>query len=135
MLRAIPLLAIPAVVYAMIAMTAGSAAIVTTMASPAFSMTLASGAEWVITRGHLVTLLGIVCLFFEILKSTRPTANAMIDNSLSVLVFVSCLVAFLLAPGFGTTEFFLIILMSLLDFLAGFIVMVSTARRTVDYVA
>ena len=36
-------------------------------------------------------------------------------------------------PGFGTTEFFLIMLMSILDFMAGAIVMVSSAKRTVEY--
>jgi hypothetical protein len=133
MLRAIPLLAIPAVIYAMLAL-AGGASITESLNAPALHWTLASGADWIITRGHLITVLATFCLFFEILKSTRPTANAMIDNMLSVGVFTACLIAFLLAPGFGTTEFFLIILMSLLDFLAGFIVMVSTARRTVDYV-
>ena len=43
------------------------------------------------------------------------------------------LVLFLLVPSFSTAEFFLIVLMALLDFMAGFTVMTFTSRRTVEY--
>jgi hypothetical protein len=48
-------------------------------------------------------------------------------------VFIIMLILFLLVPGFGTTEFFLIMLMSILDFMAGAIVMVNAAKRDVGF--
>ena len=134
MIRLFPLLIIPAVIYALFAFPAGAEGMRQGLASPAFTLPLASHSEWVVSRGHLLTMFAIICLFFEILKSTTPTTTAMIDNSLSVGVFVIALLLFLLVPAFGTTEFFYILLMSVLDFMAGFVVMISTARRTVDYV-
>jgi hypothetical protein len=133
-MRAFPLLLIPAIIYALFAIPAGAAGMHAGLAEQAFAIAMPSGTEWIVTRGHLITILATVCLFFEVLKSTRPSTQAIIENSASVGVFVVCLIAFLLAPGFGSTEFFLIVLMCVLDFLAGFVVMISTARRTVDYV-
>ena len=134
MLRIFPLLAVPVVIYALFALPSGAEVMRAALATPAFSVPLASGSPCIVTRGHLLTILAIVCLFFEVLKSTRPTNAAMLDNALAVGVFVVSLILFLLAPGFGTTEFFLILLMCVLDFMAGFVVMISTSRRTVDYV-
>jgi hypothetical protein len=133
MLRIFPLLAIPVIVYALFAFPAGAEGMRSGLAAEAFAVPLASGAPCVVSRGQLLTIFAVICLFFEVLKSTRPTSAAMIDNSLAVAVFVIALILFLLAPGFGTTEFFLILLMCVLDFMAGFVVMITTSRRTVDY--
>ena len=133
MLRIFPLLAVPVIVYALFAFPAGAEGMRQGLAMPAFAVPLASGSPCVVTRGHLLTILSIVCLFFEVLKSTRPSGAAMIDNALAVGVFVVALVLFLLVPGFGTTEFFLIVLMCVMVFMAGFVVMITTSRRTVDY--
>lgn len=127
-----PLLIIPTLLYAMIAAPHGAAAVNAWLAEPAMSLGMAGGGQWVITHGHIFTLLAIFCLFIEIVKSVQPSTAALIDNALSIAVFILCLVLFLLVPGFGTTEFFLIMLMALLDFMAGAVVMVFTARRTVN---
>lgn len=127
-----PLLVIPTLLYAMIAAPHGAASVNAWLAEPAMSLGMAGGGEWVITHGHIFTLLAIFCLFIEIVKSVQPSTAALIDNALSIAVFILCLVLFLLVPGFGTTEFFLIMLMALLDFMAGAVVMVFTARRTVN---
>jgi hypothetical protein len=131
-LSVFPLLLIPAVLYWLFAATQGGANVNAWLAEPAFSIGMSGGGQWVLTHGHLFTLLSIFCLFFEIIKSVRPTTAGMIDNSLSVLVFIVCLVLFLLVPGFGTSEFFIILLMSILDFMAGAVVMVTSARRSVE---
>ena len=133
MLRIFPLLALPVIIYALFAFPAGAEGMRNALATQAFGVPLASGGTCVVTRGHLLIIFAIICLFFEVLKSTRPTSAAMIDVVLAVGVFIVALIAFLLLPGFGTTEFFIILLMCVLDFMSGFVVMVTTARRTVDY--
>jgi hypothetical protein len=127
-----PLLTIPAVVYALFVATHGAGA-TAVLATQVFAIDMAGGTQWVLTQGHLYTVFAIFCLFVEIIKSVRPTTQAMIDLSLSVGLFIIMLVMFLLVPGFGTTEFFLIMLMSILDFMAGAIVMVNSAKRDVDF--
>ena len=57
---------------------------------------------------------------------------AIINHSLSMILFIVCLVEFLLFRGFATSVFFLITVMVLLDVLAGFIVTIISARRDID---
>jgi hypothetical protein len=46
-----------------------------------------------------------------------------------MLVFIVCLVEFLLLPNFQTSTFFILTVMSLLDVLAGVVVTIVSARR------
>ena len=48
-----------------------------------------------------------------------------------MMVFVACLILFLVWPPAGTSLFFLIMLTSLVDVIAGFSVTIRSARR--DY--
>ena len=131
-LQIFPLLLIPPVLYALIAIPAGEN-VAQAMASIAFSIPLASGAVWTFTWGHLILLVAIITLFIEILKSTTPSGAQMIDNGLAVAVFIVSFILFLLVRAFGTTEFFLIMMMSLLDFLTGSVIMTRVSQRTVQY--
>ena len=132
-LRAVPLMLLPALVYTLFALPLGAEGIRLALDRPAFAIAMVSQADWVVTRGHLLTMFAILCLLLEIVKSTTPTTSAMIENTLAVLLFTLMLVAFLLSPPFATSEFFLILMMTALDFMAGAVVMVFTARRTVAY--
>lgn len=131
-LQVFPLLIIPALLYALIAIPSGDN-VAAAMASQAFAMPLPSAGAWVVTWGHLIILLSVVILFLEILKSTTPSAAQMLDNGLAVAVFIVCFVLWLLVRPFGTSEFFVIVLMSLLDFLAGSVIMTRVSQRTVQY--
>ena len=75
----------------------------------------------------------LVVLFIELLKSTTSRRIAIINHALSMILFIVCLVEFLLAPAFATSTFFLITVMVLLDVLAGFIVTIVAARRDIDF--
>lgn len=127
-----PLLIIPALLYALIAIPSGDR-VAETMAAQAFAMPLASGALWSVTWGQLIVMLSVIILFLEILKSTTPTAAQMLDNGLAVAVFIVCFILWLLVRPFGTSEFFIIVLMALLDFLAGSVIMTRVSQRTVQY--
>ena len=94
-----------------------------------FSVPMASGAQWPVTAGDLAVFVALAILFVELLKSTSSRHIALINHSLSMLLFIACLVEFLLFRAFATTVFFLITAMVLLDVLAGFIVSLATSRR------
>jgi hypothetical protein len=89
--------------------------------------------EWSVTSGDMLILISLVLLFVELLKSTSTGTSAIFNHALSMLVFIICLVEFLLHPAFATTPFFLIMIMSLLDVLAGVVVTIVSARRDVEF--
>lgn len=90
---------------------------------------LPSGSIWAMTYGEFILTLGLMALFFEILKSTRTNETSIIDHVFSTIVFAIYLALWLTAPWAGNTYFFLLTLMSLFDVLAGFTVTVTAAKR------
>ena len=55
--------------------------------------------------------------------------TAVMNHAFSLVLFIICLVEFLLLPAFATSVFFLIMMMTLLDVMAGFMVTIAAARR------
>jgi len=137
MFAALPLLVLPVLAYNLAALTlAGGFSSVEAsirMAEPLFSVAMTSKVDWPITLGDLMLAGGLIVLFIELLKSTTSRRTAIVNHALSMVLFVACLVEFLLAPAFATSTFFLLTLMVLLDVLAGFIVTIVTARRDVGF--
>jgi hypothetical protein len=99
---------------------------------PMFSIPMASGAQWNIGSGDLILFLGLILLFFELIKSTSSQKVAIVNHALSMVLFIVVLVEFLLIRGFATSTFFLIVVMILLDVLAGFIVTIISSRKDFD---
>ncbi len=97
-----------------------------------FSLPMVSGVSWTMTIGDLMLTFGMILLFFEILKSTRIGKLSIIDHLLSTIVLLVFLVEFLLVQGAATSVFFLLMLMTLVDVMAGFSVSIRSATRDVD---
>lgn len=138
MLIALPLLIIPVVIYAIVILTGvvgtgGVAAAEQALRDPIFTIPMVSGSGWNIGSGDLILLLALILLFFELLKSTSSQKVAIVNHALSMILFVACLVAFLLIKGFATSTFFLILTMIMLDVLAGFIVTIISARKDLEF--
>lgn len=132
MFAALPLLALPVIVYNLIAFTSGGDT-AQALAAPLFTIRMPTGAGWAVSMSDLLLAGALVVLFVELLKSTSSRGAAIINHALSMILFIGCLVEFLLLGAFATSTFFLITLMVLLDVLAGFIVTIVSARRDVDY--
>ena len=124
-LSSVPLLAF--VVIAYVAFAAGGA----DFTQERFKVAMPSGGEWIISLGDMMLAFSLFVLFFEVLKSTRTGGNSVVDHALSMMVFVACLILFLVWPLGGTSLFFLIMLTTLVDVIAGFSVTIRSARR--DY--
>ena len=137
MFAAFPLLALPVLVYNLIALTlnGGFSAIDASahMTDQLFNIRMTSNVDWPVSLGDLLLAAALVVLFIELLKSTTSRRIAIINHSFSMILFIVCLVEFLLAPAFATSTFFLITLMVVLDVLAGFIVTIVSARRDIDF--
>ncbi|MEJ2214872.1 MAG: hypothetical protein P8Y20_12655 [Gammaproteobacteria bacterium] len=126
MFKAIPLFIVLLVAYNL-AMLFGD--VNASLASEMYSVELASGAIWTFTVSDLYIILGVLILYIEIFKSTGTGVTSVIDHSLSMIVFIIFLIEFLMVPGCGTSTFFILTLMSLLDVIAGFTVSIVAARR------
>ena len=124
-LSSVPLLVF--VVMAYVAFASGGA----DFAQERFKVSMPSGGEWQISLGDMMLAFSLFVLFFEILKSTRTGGNSVVDHALSMIVFVVCLILFLIWPPAGTSLFFLIMHTNLIDVISGFSVNIRSARR--DY--
>jgi hypothetical protein len=136
MFAALPLLALPVILYNVLVLTMGGFHSIDTAArlsAPLFTIRAASHVAWVVSLGDLMLTGALVVLFVELLKSTSSHQAAIINHSLSMVLFIGCLVEFLVLPAFATSIFFLLMLMVLLDVLAGFIVTIVASRREIDF--
>lgn len=124
---------VPVVIYNILALGGATFSTVEIMReqldTDRFAVTMTSGATWFITSGHALIAGSLLMLFFELLKSTGIGRAAVMNHAFSLILFIVCLVEFLLFPAFATSVFFLIMVMCLLDVMAGFMVTIAAARR------
>lgn len=92
------------------------------------SIPLPSG-EWTISTGDILLMVGLIALFVEMIKSAGSGTSTLLNHGLSVATFLVCLLLFLLVGVFGTSVFFLLTLMTLIDVVAGFSITAIAARR------
>jgi hypothetical protein len=110
-----PLLLIPLAIYNIIAFLMPDVR----FGEPLFKLALMSGAEWPVTLSDVLLALGILLLLLEIVKGARPGAKFLTDHLLSLIVFGAAAAEFVLWPKFGTSTYFLLTTLSLVDFLSG----------------
>src|SRR6202165_1485284 len=124
-----PLLLIPLAIYNIIVFLMPGVS----LAEPVLRLALMSGAEWPVTLSDMLLALGIVLLLLEVIKGARPGAKYLTDHLLSLIVTGGAAAEFLLWPRFGTSTYFLLALLALVDFLSG--VALRTRRKVVPATA
>ena len=129
LLASIPLFAYLLVIYNAIIFIGSTI----TLDSELIAVGLISGATWVLSVADLLIILGIVALYIETIKATRTNISSVLDHSFSMLVFVLFLVEFITIKGAGNSVFMVLLLMSLLDVVAGFTISIVSARRDVAF--
>src|SRR6202171_3339935 len=110
-----PLLLIPLAIYNIIAFLMRDVS----FAAPLITVPLTSGTAWTVTLSDMLLALGILLLLCEVIKGARPGAKYLTDHLLSLLVVCGAAAEFVLLPQFGTSTFFLLALLALVDFLSG----------------
>jgi hypothetical protein len=130
-LRQIPLLIIPFILYNLALI-----GVLGTASDPwrdeIFTAAMISGGVWTMTLGDILVVIALVLLFIEIVKSTGTSNASIIDHILSTALFVAFLIEFLLVPGAEHSVFFTIMVISLVDVLAGITVSIRSAGRDVN---
>jgi len=120
-----PLLVIPFAIYNMIAFLMPGLNWTDKIAS----IHLISGQDWTITTEDVLISFAILLLAGEIMKATRISTRSIVDHILSLLLFILMLVEFLLVKQAGTSTFFILMVTSIVDVVAGFTVTTRTAQR------
>src|ERR1700722_6172698 len=110
-----PLLLIPLAIYNIIVLLMPGVS----LSEPVVKLTLMSGAEWPLTLSDMLLALGILLLLFEVVKGARPGAKYLTDHLLSLIVFGGAVAEFLLWPRFANSTYFLLALLTLVDFISG----------------
>jgi hypothetical protein len=110
-----PLLLIPLAIYNIIAFLMPGVS----FAEPLVRLKLVSGAEWPITLSDVMLALGILLLLHEVIKGARPGGKYLTDHLLSLIVFGASAAEFVLWPKFGTSTYFLLVLLAMVDFFSG----------------
>jgi hypothetical protein len=125
-LRSIPSIVLAFILYNAVVFIAGNT---TVLANSLFELHMLSGGTWVFTVGDLIILITLLLLFAELIKATYTSTSSLVDHGLSMVVFVACLVEFLLAPLAATSTFFLVMVATAVDVVAGFTIGIRVARR------
>jgi len=127
-----PLLGFPVLIYNFIALThiaGGPDEFAAWLAAPLFTVGAFSGDKWSFTPGDLFVIIGLAFLFVEIIKSTRTDAISLINHGIVALAFVIFLLEFLVMRGFTNSTFFILMMMQLIDVIAGYTITVVGAKR------
>jgi hypothetical protein len=123
-----PLLVITFAIYNMIAFLTPSLAWTASIAT----IHLISGQDWTGRRKTSSWRSPVVLLGIEVVKATRMGIRGLMDHILSMVLFIVMLVEFLLVARAGTSTFFILMVISLVDVLAGFIITARTAQRDIQ---
>ncbi len=132
MITNVPLMIVPLIVYNLVLFGLLGTTAPLPWTDVIIDLTMISGANWEMTLGDLMISLGLILLFFEIVKATRIGVNSIVDHLLSTFIFVAYLVEFLLVQGAATAVFFILMMITLVDVLAGFSVSIRSATRDVS---
>jgi hypothetical protein len=123
-----PLLLVPFAIYNIIAfLTPGVG-----WTTPVTTVHMMSGQDWVLTWEDMLLAFAILLLAVEIIKSTRMGMRSIVDHVLAMALFIVMLVEFLLVQRAGTSTFFLLTMIGLVDVLVGFIVSIRSSQRHVE---
>jgi hypothetical protein len=129
-LRSLPLIVLALILYNVVVFLFGG---VDVLDRNLFEIPMLSGGIWKFNWGHLITLLTLFFLFIELVKSTYTNVSSLIDHGLSMIVFILCLVEFLMAKNAATSVFFLIVVATAIDVVAGFTIGIRVAQRDLTF--
>ncbi len=99
------------------------------LATEIFSITMISQVEWSFTLSDMLVTVALLMLFIELVKATRAGTISIVDHMLSTLVFIGFLVEFIVVEQAATSTFFILMIITLIDVVAGYTVTIQSARR------
>ncbi len=129
MILSIPWLIISVILYNVVAFFGSADAPAAVFDGALLTIPMISGADWSMTVGDLVIVITLGILFVELIKATRTGETSILDHSLSMILFIVCVIEFLTVRYAATSVFFIIVAITLIDVVAGFTITIRAARR------
>jgi len=126
-LAGVPLLVIPFLIYNVVAFATD-----VQWALPVTTVQMVSGGNWDMSLGDMLIAFSILILLVEVVKSTRVGMRTIIVHMLSAVLFAIMLIEFLLFKQAATATFFILLIISFVEMLAGFTISVRTAQRNIE---
>ena len=124
-----PLLALPLFIYNILMLFG----LVNGWREIVFDFNMISGGIFSLNATEIFTIACLFLLFIEIVKATRSSNRTVVDHLLSTLVFIICLVEFLLVDYASTAVFLILTLISLTDVIAGYTISIRTAAWDIEF--
>ncbi|MDX2259176.1 MAG: hypothetical protein NW205_09720 [Hyphomicrobiaceae bacterium] len=132
-IRSIPLIFLAFLFYNVVILFAGSMPAGEMLRQVVFSIPSIRGDSLGFTWGDIILLVTLFLLFIEIVKATFTSSASLVDHGLSMLVFIACLVEFLLIDRAFTSVFFIVMVATLIDVVAGYTIGIRVARRDIGF--
>jgi hypothetical protein len=126
-----PLLLIPLAIYNIIVLLMPGVS----LAEPLVKLTLMSGAEWPVTLSDILLALAMVLLLLEVIKGAQQGAKYLTDHLLSFMVASGAIAEFVVWPHFGTSTYFLLTMLAVVDFLSGIALRARRGTRVASVAA
>jgi hypothetical protein len=123
-LIAFPLLIVPFTLYNMIAFLLDLK-----FSERVFDVSLLSGVTMDVSIGDVLVIVGVLLLYFEILKSTRLLSKEIMDHVLSLMLFIGMSIEFISVPRTATPTFLILLSLCFIDVIGGFTI--GTAQRDI----
>jgi hypothetical protein len=110
-----PLLLIPLAIYNIIVFLMPGVG----FTDPLLQVRLVSGEFWAVSLGDMLVAFGVVLIWLEVVKAARPGGKYLTDHLLSLLVFGAAAAEFVMWPKFANSTFFMLALLTMVDFFSG----------------
>ena len=130
-IKSIPLIALALIFYNVIVVLGGGAGAEQILGKQVLSIPMV-GHSAPVTWADIIMTVTLFLLFIEVVKSTHASSASLIDHALSMIVFVVCLVEFLLVTSAATGTFLNITLSTMIDVVAGYTIGIRVARRDLN---
>jgi hypothetical protein len=127
---AFPLLLFPIIAFNLIVLLNGTNAD-QILELELFGIIVASGDIWHLTMRDLLLSSALVMLFIEVLRAADIERNTLTNHGLSTGVLIFALIEFVALPGFANGDFFLLVLITLIDVVAGYSITIRAALRDI----
>jgi len=130
-LRVFPTLAIPFGLYLLFLLGGGDA--LSSGHAALFHIPTASGGSVAVNAADVIGLVVILCLAIDLGVAANTGAGTVVRLGIDTVLGILCLILFLLVPGFATTGFLMLTVATMLEFMIGAGITVTSARRDVSF--
>lgn len=140
----IPFTLIPLILYAIAAIFVydhsnyvvepGATALHPFWSEAVIGVTLVSGQNWALSYGDLIITIAVVFLLISVLRSASTRATTVLGNMVMVLVLCVYIVLFLTVGFAGTSTFFILMVIALVDTLATVSISMVASHSRIDAV-